>query len=132
MGWENDDQVVADWLLFHVAWATPEDAFFVDGACRNSGRLVSVWLCPDHARKYGWKNLDLCKVKRDSDGELSEKEREAIADVLELLRREDPEAFDLEIDETLEAMRERDWSISSTLILPHGLRLSANERETKP
>jgi hypothetical protein len=109
VGWENDDQVVADWLLFHLA-------------CVRPNRIISIWLCPEHARKYGWKNLDLRKVKRDHGGELSEKEREVIADALEFLRQEDPEAFDLRkttTKQTLETMREREWSISSTLIRIH-------------
>ena len=62
------------------------------------------------------------KVKRDHGGELSEKEREVIADALEFLRQEDPEAFDLRkttTEQTLETMREREWLISSTLIRIH-------------
>jgi hypothetical protein len=105
--WADGDHVVADWLLFHVMTPDPD--------MLASGRILSFWLCPDHARKYGWKNLDLCKVK---GGEPSSEELEVIANALELLRMEDPGAFDLKKASipTLEAMRVRMWSISSTMI----------------
>lgn len=102
--WEDDDSVIADWLLFHPML---------------TNQILSAWLCPEHAERYGWKNVDLRKVK---GGEPSPEEREIIANSLEALLREDPEAFDpekLNILNTLEAMRVRRWSITATSIAIH-------------
>src|SRR5262249_48908247 len=116
VGWGLDDSVVADWLLFHVACATPENAVFIDGEFRSSGRLISVRLCPEHAGQYGWRNIDLRSVL---GGEPSARGRAIVAETLSRLSHEDPEAFDQEkmnIAQTLEAVRSRGWAISPTLL----------------